>query len=88
MQLVIGPTGEARCIYDEAIELDLLGRLRIARASHVEPDADGRWWADLGPVHGPRLGPFSVRSVALNAEQIWLATHWLECEAERGCSLG
>ena len=48
------------------------GRLGTARksrrASHVEPDADGRWWADLSPVAGPRLGPFEVRSAALDAE--------------------
>ena len=88
MQLVIGATGEVWCIYDEAIELDVLGRLHIARVSHVEPDANGRWWADLAPVHGPKLGPFRVRSEALEEERTWLETHWLACEVKRGCSLG
>ena len=33
--------------------------------------------ADLSPVGGPMLGPFSKRSQALNAEQDWLNSHWL-----------
>jgi hypothetical protein len=44
----------------------------IQRASHVEPDASGAWWADLNPVNGPRLGPFAYRSEALTAEAEWL----------------
>ena len=42
----------------------------ITRASHVEPDAEGRWLADLTPVAGPVLGPFDLRSEALAAEQV------------------
>ena len=38
-----------------------LGKLQITRASHVEPDLDGNWWADMGPVGGPVLGPFGTR---------------------------
>jgi hypothetical protein len=49
-----------------------LGRLTITRAGHVEPDARGGWLADLSPVGGPALGPFSRRSEALAAEQLWL----------------
>ena len=66
MQLIIGPTGTIRCIYDEAIDLRSLGSLVIERASHVEPDAEGRWWADLQPSHGPLLGSirFSQRSTS------------------------
>jgi hypothetical protein len=77
MQLVIGPQGQVRCLYDEAIDLAVLGHLRIARASQVEPDEEGRWWADLAPVGGPRLGPFGRRSEALGAERTWLEDHWL-----------
>ncbi len=72
MQLVILPTGEIRCIYAEVIDLARLGQLAIRRASHVEPDANGRWFADLSPVVGPVLGPFDCRSDALAAEQAWL----------------
>ena len=77
MQLVVAPDGELRAIYDEAIPLGSLGRPRIERASHVEPDRDGRWHADLGPVFGPVLGPFATRSEALAAEVAWLEAHWL-----------
>jgi hypothetical protein len=77
MQLVVSPQGLVRAVYDEAIDLASLGRLSIRRASHVEPDAEGRWFAELAPVSGPRLGPFALRSQALAAEAAWLATHWL-----------
>ncbi len=58
MEIVIEPGGTAHCIYSETIGLAKLGRLTIKRGSHVEPDAEGRWVADLSPVNGPRLGPF------------------------------
>ena len=77
MQLLIKPDGAVRCLYDEAIDLHALGRLVIARGSHVEPDRHGRWFADLAPVGGPCLGPFQSRSQALEAENRWLEAHWL-----------
>ena len=77
MQLIITPGGSVRCLYAEAIRLAELGPLAIERASHVEPDAKGHWWADLAPVAGPRLGPFTARSAALAAETEWLNEHWL-----------
>ena len=77
MQLRIDPGGASVCIYGEAIDLALLGTLTIRRASQVEPDEQGRWWADLSPVGGPRLGPFRLRTQALDAEQAWLNQHWL-----------
>jgi len=77
MQLVITPGGAIRCIYGEEIELAALGSPTITRASHVEPDQQGRWWADLSPVGGDVLGSFSNRSEALAAEQAWLEAHWL-----------
>jgi len=77
MQLVIEPGGAVRCIYGEEIDLAALGSPTISRASHVEPDQQGRWLADLFPVAGPVLGPFDVRSEALAAEHSWLETHWL-----------
>ncbi len=72
MELYIDPTGVATSLYDETISLAVLGQLTIHRASHVEPDSHGEWWADLAPSGGPRLGPFSVRSAALQAETAWL----------------
>jgi hypothetical protein len=77
MHLVIDARGEVRCIYAEAIDLHQLGPPVIQRASHIEPDAEGRWWADLSPVHGPRLGPFLKRTDALAAEHAWLEANWL-----------
>ena len=78
MELVITPDGTTRCVYGEEINLAGLGDVHIRRASTVEPDAEGRWWADLSPVAGPKLGPFPVRSLALAAELAWLHTH-LHC---------
>jgi hypothetical protein len=72
MELVVDSDGVARCIYDEALDLRQLGRLSITRASHVEPDAEGYWWADMGPSGGPVLGPYRSRSEALGAERGWL----------------
>jgi hypothetical protein len=77
MQLVVGPSGRVRAIYSEAIDLEALGRPAITRASHVEPDDAGRWHADLQPVQGPVLGPYPLRSQALEAEVAWLEAHWL-----------
>jgi hypothetical protein len=77
MQLVIDPHGDVRCVYGEEIELAALGQLIIRRGSHVEPDVQGRWWADLSPVQGPLLGPYTRRTEALDAELRWLNAHWL-----------
>jgi hypothetical protein len=77
MQLVIEPGGCVRCLYAETIDVRALGAVRICRASHVEPERDGGWCADLAPMVGPRLGPFGLRSLALAAEQAWLERYWL-----------
>jgi hypothetical protein len=72
MELVVDADGSVRCIYDEALDLREIGKLQITRASHVEPDAEGYWWADMGPVDGPVLGPYGSRSEALEGEKTWL----------------
>ena len=72
MELVVGVDGVARCIYDDALDLREIGKLQITRASHVEPDAEGYWWADMGRSGGPVLGPYGSRSEALGAERGWL----------------
>ncbi|HYT89540.1 MAG TPA: hypothetical protein VEL76_12610, partial [Gemmataceae bacterium] len=76
MILVVEPAGLVRCLYDEAIDLTPLGLPVITRGSHVEPDKEGQWWADLAPAGGPKLGPFPRRSMALAAERRWLEEHW------------
>lgn len=30
------------------------------------------WWADMTPVHGPILGPFTTKPIALRMETEWL----------------
>ena len=77
MKLLVKPDGTVRAIYGEAIDLAVLGKPKIIRASHVEPDQEGGWRADLSPVGGPVLGPFGRRSEALEAEISWLEAHWL-----------
>jgi hypothetical protein len=71
--IVVGVGGRIRALYSDALELAILGRVSIRRASHVEPDHAGTWWADLAPVGGPKLGPFAKRSLALDAEETWLS---------------
>lgn len=77
MELLVTPTGRIRYVYGDALDLRALGRLEIRRVSHVEPDGEGRWTADLAPIGGPVLGPFDRRSAALAAEVAWLRRHWL-----------
>ena len=77
MQLIIRPDGTLRTLYSETLDLASFGRMHIERASHVEPDRLGSWYADLSPVDGPRLGPFRYRTQALAAEQRWLESHRL-----------
>ena len=77
MTIVVDPYGVVRSIYTETVDLRSLGPLSIRRASHVEPDQEGKWWVDLAPVGGPKLGPFDYRTEALAAEQHWLEANWL-----------
>ena len=75
MEMRIDTIGNIHAIYSEDIDLAALGSMAIRRASYVEPDDQGQWWADLSPVAGPRLGPYSRRTEALNAELSWLHEH-------------
>jgi hypothetical protein len=74
-KIVISKTGAIRFIYNDQLKpLLSQGVASIKRASHVEPEGD-KWFADMGPVSGPKLGPFSLRSQALEAERQWLEEH-------------
>lgn len=77
LPIVIDTHGAVRSLYHDAVSLSALGQRTIVRVSHVEPDQQGCWWADLAPVAGPKLGPFSRRSAALAAEAAWLETNRL-----------
>ena len=71
--VAISPDGTVTVIYaDTLAALFAEGALEISRASHVEPNNEGQWVADLSPVNGPQLGPFPFRADALAAEVEWL----------------
>ena len=82
MELVVDAGGDVRCIYGEELDLREIGKLQITRASHVEPDTEGYWWADMDPSGGPVLGPFRSRTEALGAERGWVRRHHA-CTASR-----
>lgn len=77
MELYISADGTCQSVYDETVDLRLLGPTEIRRASHVEPTLGGQWTADMRPLAGPVLGPFTMRSQALMAELEWLRI-WFE----------
>lgn len=78
MVLTIATTGTVRAVYTEALDLEELGTQHITtHISHVDPDENGRWWVELNPVDGPRLGPFRKKSEAIRAEVAWIEEHVL-----------
>jgi hypothetical protein len=73
LKISIDQSGRVRTIYSDALAPFLsLGDTTIRRASHVEPGEDGKWYADMKPVGGPKLGPFDLRQTALDEEVVWL----------------
>jgi hypothetical protein len=72
MLLIVDSYGTVQGLYTEAIDLASLGRLSITRASQVEADCRGAWWANLSLVGGPQIGPYPKRSEAVQAEVQWL----------------
>lgn len=77
LDVFISPDGTMQFVHSDDLSIALLGNdfseATTKRASHVEPDGNGGWTADLGPVSGPLLGPFRTRTEALDAELTWLA---------------
>ena len=67
MLLVIDRRGTVQGLYGEVIDLAALGLLSIRRASHVEPDDQDRWWADLR--HGGRAQARSVHAAIRGVER-------------------
>ena len=84
MTLMIDTRGGIRCVYAEHLDLAAIGAMRISRASHVEPDETGHWWADIIAAAGPVLGPFDRRSEALAAERRWLEENLLSVAMASG----
>lgn len=84
MQFRIAPNGRIKMIYsDQFLSLLNEGVASVSRASHVEPCHTGGWTANLAPVCGPILGPFTLRSEALAAEIKWLTENIIEREIIR-----
>ena len=67
------PDGSAGCLYGEAVDLHVLGRLQCTRASHVEFNADTQNWEVRLP--GGRSPVFTdpLRSACLAWERRHLA---------------
>ncbi len=72
MKVKVKPDGTVVHIYTDKVNLSGIGETTIKRASHVEPNKDNKWEADMSPSAGPLLGPFDTRSEALAAEVAWL----------------
>ncbi|RLS26221.1 MAG: hypothetical protein DWH74_00035 [Planctomycetota bacterium] len=72
MIISIDRNGGIRAIYSDGFNWQALGKPLIQRASQVEPDHLGLWWADLAVSGGPRIGPFARRTDAIAAEVAWL----------------
>lgn len=66
MTLIIDLAGDVTTLSQELLDLVTLSAQCIERASHVEPDDQGRRRAQV--IEGPNLGPFARRSEALSAE--------------------
>lgn len=69
----ISKGGTITAIYSD-LHADLMaeGKAVVKRASHVEPNENGEWLADMVPVGGGVLGPFHLRQDALDAEHEFL----------------
>lgn len=75
-QISIGADGTITAIYsDDLADLFAEGHVHIQRASHVEPEPDGTWSADLAPIGGPKLTGFRLRQDALDAEIAFLEAY-------------
>ena len=76
--------GTLQFIYEDALlPLVQSGLSHIRRASYVEPTPDGQWTADLQPLQGPILGPFTTRQEALRQEVEWIVKNWLTRNGEQ-----
>ena len=72
--LSVSPEGVATFIYTDALAPLLKeGKATIQRASYVEPDDKGQWWATMKPFgEEVVLGPFTTRQEALDEEERYL----------------
>lgn len=81
VEVIIEADGTVTFVHDDDLADALVEHYAdaaIQRASHVEPTDDGRWTADLSPVGGPVLGPYTRRAMALDEEVAWLKNRMAE----------
>lgn len=85
-EVVILSDGSVKFLYyDELKPLLDIGDVHVSRASHVDPErtAEGlKWFCDLSPVNGPKLGPFETRAEAIEEEVKWLSANYLTKQGE------
>jgi hypothetical protein len=80
MKLSISRDGTITAIYSDSLAPLIEGAANVAitRASNVEPDQFGQWWATMHASANDRInpgrvfGPFKLRSEALAAEVAYL----------------
>lgn len=78
--IFILPDGTIRFLYYDELKPLISKQTTLKRASHVDPEmtTNGpRWFVDLAPSSGPKLGPFLTRDEALDAEVQWLVENHL-----------
>lgn len=75
MKLLVSPEGVITAIYsDDLVPLiKEAEKVNISRASHVEPDDKGQWWATMKPFgEEVLLGPFETHKEAITEEVNYL----------------
>jgi hypothetical protein len=82
-EIFILPDGTVKFLYyDELKPLLSIGTgTTVRRVSHVDPEITGdglKWFADLSPMDGPKLGPFETRQLAIDAEIKWWSANQLK----------
>lgn len=77
MKIILGVDGVVRYVYNDVIHkhMSTLGEATIKRATHVEPDENGMWYADLSPVGGEKITGFKTHKEAIDFELKWLSKH-------------
>lgn len=77
--ITVRKDGTIEFIYDDDLKgfIDDNKEKKVFRASHVEPNENGDWYADLSPINGPKLTGFKTRQAALNAEVAWIQNNYL-----------
>ena len=76
--IAINNDGSLQMIYsDEMREILNEGQGSIRRASHVEPELDNTWSADMSPIGGQKLEGFETRESALKAEVEFINQNYL-----------